>query len=315
MTGLKVLVACGLDAVFGDPRYLPHPVRLMGLAIGWYEGMVLKYLSGAVSHFIAGVILALGLPVLCFFGTQWIIGQAQDIHTYVGYAVWILFGYTALAARDLADHAMQVYRALMGGSLVEARQAVSLIVGRDTATLSEPEVIRATIETVAESSSDGVIAPLLYLVLGGPPLALAYKAVNTLDSMIGHRMAPYRHFGWASARLDDLVNWIPARLSGLCIVLAAGIRLGTLNSAWKAFLRDGKKNLSPNSGWPEAAMAGALQVQVGGLNMYTGTPVESPKLGDPIHTLHPSLIPMAVQVMAVASGVMLVILLLLVWEW
>ncbi|MCP4451648.1 MAG: cobalamin biosynthesis protein CobD, partial [Planctomycetes bacterium] len=246
---------------------------------------------------------------------QWTIGQAQDIHTYVGHAVWILFGYTTLAARDLADHAMQVYRALMGGSLVEARQAVSLIVGRDTATLSEPEVIRATIETVAESSSDGVIAPLLYLALGGPPLALAYKAVNTLDSMIGHRMAPYRHFGWASARLDDLLNWIPARLSGLCIVLAAGIRLGTLNSAWKAFLRDGRKHLSPNSGWPEAAMAGALQVQVGGLNRYTGTPVERPKLGDPIKALNPSLIPMAVQVMAVASGVMLFILMVLMWEW
>ena len=315
MTGLKILMACGLDAVFGDPRCLPHPVRLMGSAIGWYERMVLKYLRGTVSHLVAGVILAMGLPVLCFFGTQWIIVQAQDFNAYVGHAIWILFGYTALAARSLADHAMQVYRALGSGSLVDARQTVSLIVGRDTATLSEPEVVRATIETVAESSSDGVIAPLLYLALGGPPLALAYKAVNTLDSMIGHRLAPYRHLGWASARLDDLVNWVPARLSGLCIVLAAGIRLGTLNSAWKAFLRDGKKHVSPNSGWPEAAMAGALQVQVGGLNMYSGIPVERQKLGDPIKALTPSLIPMAVQVMAVAAGVMLIILLLLIWEW
>lgn len=315
MTGLKVLAACGLDAVFGDPRYLPHSVRLMGSAIGWYERMVLKYLRGTVSHFVAGVILAMGLPVLCFFCTQWILGQAQDFNAYVGHAVWILFGYTTLAARDLADHAMRVYRALMNGSLVEAREAVSFIVGRDTATLSESAVIRATIETVAESSSDGVIAPLLYLALGGPPLALAYKAVNTLDSMIGHRRAPYRHIGWASARLDDLMNWVPARLTGLCIVVAAGIRLGTLNSAWKAFLRDGRKHFSPNSGWPEAAMAGALQVQVGGLNMYTGIPVERPNLGDPIKALTPSLIPIAVQVMAVASGVMLVILLLLMWEW
>jgi adenosylcobinamide-phosphate synthase len=287
----------------------------MGSAIGWYERMVLKYLNGKLAQFVAGVLLALGLPVLCFSCTQWIIDQAQDINGYVGYAVWILLGYTALAARDLADHAMRVYRALVGGSLEEARQAVSCIVGRDTATMSEPEVIRATIETVAESSSDGVIAPLLYLALGGPPLALAYKAVNTLDSMIGHRTAPYQHFGWASARLDDLMNWVPARLCGLCLVLAAGIRLGTLKSAWKAFLRDGRKHLSPNSGWPEAAMAGALQVQVGGLNRYAGTPIERPKLGDPIHTLNPSLIPMAVQLMAVASGVMLVILLLMLWEW
>ncbi len=315
MTGLKVLAACGLDAVFGDPRCVLHPVRVMGLAIGWYERMVLKYLDGKVSHLVAGSFLAIGLPVLCFFCTQWVIGQAEDINGYVGHAVWILFGYTALSARDLADHAMSVYRALVAGSLEEARQAVSLIVGRDTAALSEPEVIRATIETVAESSSDGVIAPLLYLALGGPPLALAYKAVNTLDSMIGHRMAPYRHFGWASARLDDLMNWIPARLSGLCLVFAAGIRLGTLNSAWHVFLRDGSKHVSPNSGWPEAAMAGALQVQVGGLNVYAGTPVVRPKLGEPINALSPSHILLAIQLMALASGLMLLILLFMMWEW
>ena len=315
MTGLKVLAACGLDALFGDPRFFPHPVRLMGSAIGCYERMVLKLLTGKVSRFVAGVFLAIGFPVLCYVSTGWIMGQAQDIHEYVGHLVWILLGYTTLAARDLADHGMRVYRALVEGSMEEARQAVSLIVGRDTGNLTEPEVVRATIETVAESSSDGVMAPLLYLVLGGPPLALAYKAVNTLDSMIGHRRAPYRHFGWASARLDDLMNWIPARLSGLCIVLAAGIRLGTLNSAWKAFLRDGRKHLSPNSGWPEAAMAGALQVQLGGLNLYTGTPEERPKLGDPVKALSPALIPLAVQVMAIASGVMLVILLFMMWGW
>ena len=315
MIGLKVLAACGLDAVLGDPRYLPHPVRLMGLVIRWYERLVLKYLNGKMALLAAGIFIAVGLPVLCFLFTQWIIDQAQDLNAYVGHAVWVLFGYTALAARDLGDHAMRVYRALVDGSLEEARQAVSFIVGRDTTCLSEPEVIRATIETVAESSSDGVIAPLLFLALGGPPLALAYKAVNTLDSMIGYRMVPYRQFGWASARLDDFMNWIPARLSGLCLVLAAGMRLGTFRSACKTFFRDGHKHPSPNSGWPEAAMAGALGVQVGGLNCYGGTPVERPKLGDPRHALTPSLIPIAVQLMGLASGVMLCILLVIVWGW
>ena len=313
MTGLKVLAACGLDALIGDPRYVPHPVRLMGSIIERYERLVMPYLKGKVSRMVAGGFLALGLPTLCFFLTQWVIGQAQHIHEYLGHAVWIFFGYTALAARDLADHAMRVYRALTDETLEEARRAVSLIVGRDTATLSEPEVIRATIETVAESSSDGVMAPLLYLAIGGPPLALAYKAVNTLDSMIGHRREPYRHFGWASARLDDLVNWVPARVSGLCLVVAAGLRLGTWKSAWKAFVSDGGKHLSPNSGWPEAAMAGALQVQVGGLNWYAGIPLDCPKLGDPTYPLTPEHIPLSVQLMALASGIMLCILLFIVW--
>ena len=315
MIGLKVLAACGLDLALGDPRCLPHPVRLMGLAISWYERLVLKSMRGKMARLVAGIVIAAGLPVLCFFCIQWVIEQAYVLDVYVGHAVWIFFGYTALAARDLGDHAMHVYRALVSGSLEEARNAVSLIVGRDTAGLSEPEVIRATIETVAESSSDGVIAPLLFLAIGGPPLALAYKAVNTLDSMIGHRTEPYRHLGWASARLDDLMNWVPARLSGLCLILAAGIRLGTFRSAWKTFLRDGHKHVSPNSGWPEAAMAGALQVQVGGMNSYEGILVERPKLGDPIQALTPSLIPVAVQLMGLASGVMLISLLCILWGY
>jgi len=315
MTGLKLVLVCILDAVFGDPRWLPHPVRVLGFAIRGYERVVLKSLNGAVAQSLAGLFIAIGLPVLCFFGTQWIIDQAYHLNGYVGHAVWILFGYTALAARDLADHAMTVHRALVAGSLEDARHAVSLIVGRDTATLSEPEVIRATIETVAESTSDGVMAPLLFLALGGPPLAWAYKAVNTLDSMIGYRTASYRHFGWASARLDDLINWIPARLSGLCLVLAAGIRLGTSGSAWHILLRDGSKHISPNSGWPEAAMAGALQVQVGGWNVYAGISEEHPKLGEAINSLSPSHIQLAVQLMALASGLMLLFLLFMMWEW
>lgn len=313
MISLKLLGACVLDAAFGDPRWMPHPVRLLGFAISRYERAVLKYMNGRVCQYVAGILLAVGLPVLCFLCTQWIIELAVQLNGYVGHAVWILFGYTTIAARDLADHAMGVHRALIAGSLSEARHAVSLIVGRDTGTLSEPEVVRATIETVAENTSDGVIAPLLYLALGGPPLALAYKAVNTLDSLIGHHTAPYRYFGWASARLDDLMNWAPARLSGLCLVLAAGIRLGTLESAWHIFLRDGGKHVSPNSGWPEAAMAGALRVQVGGPNVYSGSPVETPKLGEPVYPLSPTRIVLAVQLMALASGLMLFVLLILMW--
>ena len=312
MIGLQLLVSCILDAVLGDPRWLPHPVRLIGSVIHHYETVTLRSVKSHIGRYAAGMILAVGLPALCFVGTWWVIHQAEQFHQYLGSATWIIFGYFTLAARDLADHAMSVYRALMAGSIREAQQSVSLIVGRDTETLSEPEIVRATIETVAESTSDGVIAPLVYLALGGPPLALAYKAINTLDSMIGHRTPDYRQLGWASARLDDLVNWVPARLSGVALALAAGLRFGTGRQAWRIFLRDGKKHASPNSGWSEAAMAGALHVQLGGTNRYEGIPVDRPTLGDGLRTLQPALIPLAVQLMAMASGLMLILLLGLV---
>ena len=310
MTGLKVLLACGLDVVFGDPRWFPHPIRLIGWIIHWYEMIALQYVKSEGGRYLAGVMLAIGLPALCYVCAEWVIDQAGVIHRYLGYAMWILLGYLTLAARDLADHAMCVYRALAAGSLAEAQHAVSMIVSRDTHHLSEPEIVRATVETVAESTSDGVIAPLLYLALGGPPLALAYKAVNTLDSMIGHRTTRYRQFGWASARLDDLANWAPARISGLFLVLAASIRLGTGMEAWRVFFRDGHRHASPNSGWPEAAMAGALHIQLGGTNVYDGNSVERQRLGDDVMTLTPSLIPLAVQLMALASALVLIGLLI-----
>ena len=309
MIGLQLIAACGLDAVVGDPRWLPHPVRLIGSVIHQYEILTLRYVKTPQGRYAVGMILAVGLPSLCFVFGWWVIHQAAHIHAYLGFATWTILGYFTLAARDLADHALNVYRALMGGSITEARHSVSYIVGRDTANLTEPEIVRATIETVAESTSDGVIAPLLYLALGGPPLALAYKAINTLDSMIGHRTPDYRQFGWASARLDDLVNWVPARLSGVALALAAGLRLGTGRQAWRVLFRDGHKHASPNSGWPEAAMAGALDVQLGGTNTYDGIPVARPTLGDGNQNLSSALIPLAVQLMAMASGLMLILLL------
>ena len=210
------------------------------------------------------------------------------------------------AARDLADHAYGVYRALDDRTLEEARRGVSMIVGRDTADLSEQDVVRATLETVAESTSDGVIAPLFYLALGGPPLAMAYKAVNTLDSMIGHRTETYQYFGWAAARCDDVMNWVPARLSGVLLAGASALCLKSGQQAWRILLRDAQKHQSPNSGWPEAAIAGGLQVQLGGRSYYDGMGIERPLLGDAINSLAPRQIPAAIQLMFTASGLMLI---------
>jgi adenosylcobinamide-phosphate synthase len=182
-------------------------------------------------------------------------------------------------------------------------------VGRDTAALSEEEIVRATLESVSENTSDGIVAPLVYLAVGGPALAMAYKAINTLDSMIGYRTDRYREFGWASARLDDLANWIPARLTAVAMSLAAALRLGTGFASWRMCWRDARHHPSPNSGWPEAAMAGALGVQLGGRNVYGGVAEMRPILGDPVTSCCVSHIPVALEIMGLACGMLVLILL------
>ena len=296
----ELLLACVLDVMFGDPRWLPHPVRLMGWVTAWYEGRVRHVAHGPIGERAAGIVLALGLPA-CSYAAGWLaIEFAGRAHVMLGVAVWILLAWTTLAARDLADHALAVQHVLAQESLEQARQAVAQIVGRDTAQLSEPEVVRATVETLAESTTDGVIAPLFFLTLGGPPAALAYKAINTLDSMVGHHKPNYRHLGWASARLDDVANWVPTHITALLLVVAAGIvslSAHRMRQAWRTLRRDGHKHPSPNSGRPEAAMAGALQVQLGGTNIYHGQPEQRPHLGDPHERLRLSHITDAVILM------------------
>ena len=223
MTPFDVVAACALDAALGDPRRMPHPVRGMGRIITAVDRRIRPWCTGSLSLRIAGTRLALGLPATAFVAGWASIEAGSSIHEWVGRAVGIALAATTLAWRDLVDHVRAVSAALNAGSLERAREAVGLIVGRDTQELSEPEVVRAAVETIAESACDGVIAPVIFLVAGGPPLALAYKAVSTLDSMVGHRDEDYRDFGWASARLDDVANWLPARLTAWLIAAAAGL--------------------------------------------------------------------------------------------
>ncbi|MER3423905.1 MAG: cobalamin biosynthesis protein CobD, partial [Nitrospiraceae bacterium] len=292
---------CGLDAMLGDPRWLPHPVRLMGKVIAGYDQRARRIVRSPSAQRAAGIVLAVGLPTISYAIGWLLIELGDQLHRVIGSALIVLLSFTALAARDLVDHALAVLRALRTDSLDLARAAVSRIVGRDTEKLSGSEIVRATVETIAESASDGVIAPLFYLTVGGPPLALAYKAINTLDSMVGHQDAKYRYFGWASARLDDLANWVPARITALLLVLAAGIQIRTMRQAWCMLRRDGNKHPSPNSGRPEAAMAGALGVQLGGVNFYDGLASERPRLGDALVPLAPFHITSALCLMAWAS--------------
>ncbi len=312
--GLKIFAVCIVDMVLGDPRWLPHPVRLMGMVIDGCDQVIFKLCQSPFTKRAAGGLLALGLPCGCYVVVREMIGYAEHLNEAFGMVTWILLGYTTLAARDLWDHAMCVYRALMEHGLSAARLAVSQLVGRDTAHLSEPDIVRATIESVSENTSDGIVAPLFYLILGGPPLAMAYKAVNTLDSMIGYRNARHRDVGWASARIDDALNWIPARLTAVSISLAAALRLRRSQASWRICWRDAGKHPSPNSGWPEAAMAGALGVQLGGVNEYGGLVEARARLGDLDGPLLPSLIPTALQLTLLAFIVlMLAFFAVVVW--
>jgi adenosylcobinamide-phosphate synthase len=310
MTGGELAMACLLDAAIGDPRWLPHPVRWMGSIINWCDRQVHQLLLSPVNQRMAGVLLAVLLPACTYAAASLLIWFGSSIDPLCGNVVTVLLAWTTLAARDLIDHVVSVQRALQSVSLTEARTAIAKIVGRDTEEMGESDIVRATVETIAESTADGIVAPLFYLVLGGAPLALAYKAISTLDSMIGHLDERYRWFGWASARLDDAANFFPARITALLLILSAGIvsrSCPAMQRAWKIMFRDGGHHPSPNSGRPEAAMAGALGVQLGGLNHYDGLLVERPYLGDPDQPLTRTHIGMALTLMIWTSlaGVLL----------
>jgi adenosylcobinamide-phosphate synthase len=245
---------------------------------------------------------------------RWLDGWNQTL----AFVVALYFAVTTLATRSLLDEARAVRRLLLNSDLPGARRQVARIVGRDTHALDEPEVTRAVIETLAESASDGVVAPMFYLAIGGAPAALAYKAVNTLDSMIGHRDERYEYFGKFAARLDDAANYIPARLTALLFVLAAWMTRLDWRSAWRVLLRDGAKHKSPNAGRPEAAMAGALGAQLGGTNYYDSEPHHGPRLGDAKRPLDDRALRAALKLTAYASLLMFVICLsarLLIFGW
>ena len=268
-----------LDWLLGDPHWMPHPVRWMGRAITWLEGVLRR--GTPAGERLAGALLALLIPA-AFGGGSWLLLEGlRGLSPCLAWPVEVWFTYQLLAARALQKESMAVCPPLAAGDLAGAREAVSRIVGRDTQRLDEAGVVKAAVETVAENTSDGVTAPLLFLALGGLPLGMVYKAVNTMDSMVGYRNERYRWFGTAAARLDDVLNWTPARLSGLMMCLAAALLPGCSGRrALRVFFRDRRKHSSPNSAHTEAACAGALGVQLAGDAWYFGKKVSKPTIGD-----------------------------------
>lgn len=270
--GRVVAAALLLDALVGEPPEALHPTVLMGRAISAFERSALD-LEDPTSRRLAGAFLAVSLPALVFVATRVLVSAAPRSLRGIVEAALIS---TSLSMRGLAGAAAPVERALRAGDLDEARARVGRFVGRDTAGLSAAESARAAIESVAENTSDGVVAPMLYALALGAPGALAYRAVNTLDSMVGYKAEPYTNLGWASARLDDLANLPPARATVLAVAASSGKPRETLHSA----RRYGPLSASPNAGRVEAAFAGALGVRLGGTNSYGGVVREGPVLGD-----------------------------------
>ena len=299
------------DRVAGDPEWFPHPVRLMGRAITKGERLLRRPDQSDESEVLAGAALAATVVTVSYFLTHLTITAAYRRSKTLGSLTEIALGWTCLAARNLQDEASLVLAALDAEDISLARSRLARIVGRDTERLNIHEISRAVIETVAESASDGVVAPLFYMSLGGVPLAMAYKAINTLDSMIGHADARYFYFGKAAARLDDAANFVPARLTALAIVAASGLSKPKASNAWKIWLRDGNKHKSPNAGQPESAMAGALRVRLGGENYYDGELIPAEPMGgefrapQPQHARRAIRIASAVALLGLGAGVLL----------
>ena len=281
---------CGLllDLLFGDPRWMPHPVVAMGKMITGLEKTLRKRFGKAPrGELCAGACLAVFLPVFWFAVPAlclWGLGLLHPLLRFFLHAFWC---WQVLALHDLRKESMAVYERLRAGDLPGARRAVSYIVGRETAQLSAEGVTKAAVETVAENTSDGVVAPLLFLAIGGAPLGLAYKAINTMDSMIGYKTPRYLFFGRAAAKLDDAANFVPARLTALLMILCCAAPGFSMRGAFRVWRRDRFHQPSPNAGQAEAACAGGLGVQLGGPARYFGVAVEKKTIGDALRPITP----------------------------
>lgn len=272
-----------LDLIFGDPHWLPHPICLIGNLISFLEKNLRKLFgpSSAGLLFGGGVMVVLVIT-LAFAVPYAILHFAGQVHPYLRFAVETIMCYQIFATKCLRDESMKVYEALKAGDIVDARVKLGWIVGRDTKALSEEEVTKGAVETVAENTADGIVAPMLYMFLGGAPLAFLYKGINTMDSMVGYKNDKYLYFGRCAAKLDDLANLIPARITGMAMILAVYFLNMNAAGAWRIFWRDRYHHLSPNSAMTESVTAGALNIQLGGDHYYFGKLVHKETIGDDI---------------------------------
>jgi adenosylcobinamide-phosphate synthase len=282
------LAALLLDFLLGDPSWLTHPVVVIGRGISMMERDLRKIFPETPrGERTAGAVMAVAIPLMTLVTVGVLLFLAYFVHVGLWLALELLWCWQCLAAKGLRTESMNVYQKLKAvdpdrpESIDEARQAVGRIVGRDTAELSAEGVTKATVETIAENYSDGVAAPLFYMAIGGAPLALVYKSINTMDSMVGYKNDRYLHFGRTAAKLDDVANYIPARLAALFWIAAAAVTGFSAKGAWRIWRRDRRNHASPNSAQTESACAGSLGIQLAGNAYYFGELYEKPTIGDP----------------------------------
>lgn len=290
---LALTLAFVIDLIIGDPKWLPHPVRGMGKLISLFE----RFLNNGTKRKLKGLIFLLVYLTIIVLLVWSILFLAYKFNWYFGLFIESFIISTTIATKGLKEAALHVYKPLKDGDFVTARASLAMIVGRDTEKLNEGEIVRGAVETVAENTSDGITAPLFYAFLGGGVLAILYRAVNTCDSMVGYRNDRYFAFGFASARFDDVLNYLPSRISGFTMLIFNKPLESNKQNCFNILLRDARKHPSPNSGWLEAAMAGLLAVQLGGRNTYKGIESLRAKMGDPLTSLQSEHIIICNQIM------------------
>ena len=277
-----------LDLIFGDPHWLPHPICLIGNLIGFIEGNLRPKLApNKNALLLGGALMVIIVLVISFAVPMAILLAAGMVSPWLAFALETLMCYQIFATKCLRDESMKVYDALHNNDLADARVKLSWIVGRDTKNLDEEEITKGAVETVAENTADGIIAPMFYMFLGGVPLAFLYKGINTMDSMVGYKNDKFLYFGRCAAKLDDVANLIPARITGLVMIAAAFLVGLDGKNAWKIFWRDRYNHLSPNSAMTESVTAGALNIQLGGDHFYFGKLVHKDTIGDDIRPVCP----------------------------
>jgi adenosylcobinamide-phosphate synthase len=304
MNFIDIILAVILDLVIGDPKWFPHPIIYIGKLISFLEKLARKYFKTSASLKISGGLIVIIVCSVSFIIPYQILKLTLAMQ-WAYHILNILIIWTTIAARCLSIEGKKAYYALKRNDIEDARVKISYIVGRDTSKLSEKEIIRADVETIAENTSDGVIAPLVFALILGAPFAMLYKGVNTMDSMLGYMNEKYRDIGFFPAKVDDIFNFIPARLTGLLICISAPTVHGNIFESFKIMLRDRKNHKSPNCGYPEAAAAGAMQIQIGGTNIYFGEKVVKPTIGDDICKLDLEKINESIKLMYASEIVLL----------
>ena len=300
---ITIILGFIADLIFGDPRWFPHPVKGIGHLIKKLEPFFRKKIKNERN---AGIFFTITIILIVFLITLLIIFVSITVNVWLFLLISAFIIYSSISLKDLKLHVLKVYDDLKNNDIILARKDLSMIVGRDTENLNKDEIIRATIETIAENLVDGVLSVLFWAFIMGAPGAMLFKTTSTLDSMVGYKDEKYKYFGMASAKIDDYMNFIPARISMIIIPLAAFIYRKDVRNCIKIIKRDRKKNPSPNSGIPESAFAGTLKIQLGGLNFYNKIPVYKEKIGEPLKKLEIDDIKISINLTYISSFLFLI---------